>query len=602
MTNPSPTLLMSGNQAIARGAYESGVRVATGYPGTPATEIVETAATFSSIEAMWSVNEKVAFETALGAAFAGVRSMVSMKHVGLNVAADPLFSSSYTGINSGMIIVVGDDPSAHSSQNEQDSRHYARAAKLPMLEPTDSQEAKDFVGVAFELSEKFDVPVMLRMTTRVCHSQSRVTLGNPDPSRNGATGFKPDFDKYVLLPKQAVGRHSVIEDRMQTLSELADHLEINRAEYRQSDVGVITSGMCYSYVREAFPDASVLKLGMTYPLPADMIRDFASRVERLIVVEELDPFLEEQIRALGLEVEGKSWTPRVGELTPERITASFKAGEPQPMENGDPDIPGRAPRICPGCQYLGVFSVVSKLGVTVAGDIGCYTLGSFAPWNGIDTVVCMGASIGTALGMEKALKHKAKGQILAVIGDGTLLHSGVPALMDMVYNQGHGTVLILDNSTTAMTGLQGHPGNGQGLQGRESSGIDIEKLCEAIGIEWIEVVNPYDMAETEETLRDALNHPGPAVVISRAPCLLIDRKPPVQQAHVTAESCTGCGDCLQVGCMAVEKHILDQENWVARINTDLCIGCTLCVQSCPENAIAPRSLVETPNLIELQPS
>lgn len=601
MTNPLQPLLLSGNQAIARGAYESGVRVATGYPGTPATEIVESASTYGSLEAMWSVNEKVALETALGAAFAGVRSMVSMKHVGLNVAADPLFSASYTGINGGMLVIVGDDPSAHSSQNEQDSRHYARAAKLPMLEPSNSQEAKDFVGIALHLSEKYDTPVMMRLTTRVCHTQSRVTLGSPDPSRNGATGFQPDFDKYVLLPRQAISRHIVIEDRMLHMADLAERLDINQTEFRDTQLGIVTSGMCYAYVREAFPEASVLKLGMTYPLPAELIRDFASKVDRLLVIEELDPFLEEHIRALGIEVEGKSWVPRVGELTPQRILASFAAGVPQPIENGDPEVPGRAPRICPGCQYLGIFSVVSKLNVTVAGDIGCYTLGSFAPWNGIDTVVCMGASIGTALGMEKALKNKGQGRILAVIGDGTLLHSGIPALMDVVYNKGQITILILDNSTTAMTGLQGHPGNGQGLQGRESQGIDIEKLCEAIGIEWIRVANPYDMDETEDILRDALEHPGPAVVISRAPCLLIERKAPVQQAFVTAEACTGCGECMKVGCLAVEKHVLD-DNWVARINDDLCIGCTLCVQACPEDAIAPRSLTATPNLIELQPS
>lgn len=595
----STRLLLSGNQAVARGAFESGVSVATSYPGTPCTEILESLTTYGSVEAMWSTNEKVAFEVALGASFAGARAMVAMKHVGLNVAADPLFSSAYTGVNGGLVVVVGDDPSANSSQNEQDSRHYARAAKLPMLEASDSQEAKDLVAHAFELSEEFDTPVLLRMTTRLCHSKTVVELGSPPAESRKATGFVRDFDKYVLLPRQAVLRHAAIENRLEALAEYAERSAINRIELRDRDVGIITSGVAYCYVREAFPQASVLKLAQTYPLPADMIRQFAGEVERVMVVEELDPFLEEQVRALGIAVEGQGWLPRVGELTPERILRSVERKSPQPLESGDTAIPPRAPRICAGCQYLGVFTAISRIGVRVSGDIGCYTLGALEPWNAIDSVVCMGAGIGTALGMEKALGRAAPGRNLAIIGDSTLLHSGIPPLLDLVYNQGHCTVLVMDNSTTAMTGLQGHPGNGHTAQGQPGRKLDLEKLIQAIGIDWVRVIDPYDLEESEATLREALAHPGPAVVISRAPCLLLKTKTPVQQAHLTEEACTGCGECFKVGCVAIERqHLAHLDGKLApKINPDLCVGCTLCVQACPERALAPQPLV--PELVEI---
>ena len=521
-----------------------------------------------------------------------------MKHVGLNVAADPLFSASYTGVNGGLVIVVGDDPSAHSSQNEQDSRHYARAAKLPMIEPSDSQEAKDFLIHAFQLSERFDTPVLFRMTTRICHSKSVVELGQVDASRNGATGFEPNFDKLVLLPRQGLARHADIEARLKRLRAYADKSSLNRVEMRDTTLGIITSSVSYFYAREAFPDASILKLGQSYPLPERKIREFAAQVDRLLVVEELDPFLEEQIRAMGIEAEGKAIIPAVGELNPERIRVSFEQRAPQPIQNGATDVARRAPRICPGCQYLGIFSVIEKLDVTVAGDIGCYTLGALPPFNSLDTVLCMGASVGMALGMEKALGRKAKGKILSVIGDGTLLHSGIPGLMDLVYNQGHSTVLIMDNSTTAMTGLQGHPGNGVGLQDRQAPAVNIEKLLEAIGIEWVRVVNAYDMKATERTLREALDYPGPSVVISRNPCLLLEKKKPVQQAVVDAELCTSCGDCYEVGCIAVEQAAFDGRT-VAKINHDLCVGCTLCVQACSEGAITPQPIRRREPLIQL---
>jgi len=582
-------VLLSGNQAVARGAYECGVTVATSYPGTPCTEILESLATYGSIKAMWSANEKVAFEVALGAAFAGTRALVAMKHVGLNVAADPLFSSAYTGINGGLVIVVGDDPSANSSQNEQDSRHYARAAKLPMLEPSSSQEIKELMAHAFELSEQFDTPVLLRLTTRLCHSKSVVELGAPPESPPRATGFVRDFDKFVLLPRQALLRHAVIENRLLALAEHAENSSFNQAELRSRELGIVTAGMAYCYVREAFPDASVLKLSQTYPLPERLIREFASEVDRLMVIEELDPFLDQQIRALGIIVERMDWLPRVGELSPERIERSLARGTPQPLEKGDESIPPRAPRICAGCQYLGVYTAVARLGVTVAGDIGCYTLGSLSPWNAIDTVVCMGASIGTSLGMQKALGDESRGKILAIIGDGTLLHSGLAPLLDFVHNGGQGTVLIMDNSTTAMTGLQGHSGNGTLAQGGCSTGpgIDLEKLVRAIGVEWVRVADPYNLEETEATLREALDHPGPAVVISRAPCLLLKPKPPVQRAQWNASACTGCGDCFQVGCVAIEPQEF-QGRFAPKINQDLCVGCTLCVQLCPEEALKPR--------------
>lgn len=591
-------LLLSGNQAVARGAMEAGVSIATSYPGTPCTEILESLSTYGTVNAMWSTNEKVAYEVALGAAFAGARSLVAMKHVGLNVAADPLFSSVYTGINGGLVVVVGDDPSAHSSQNEQDSRHYARAAKLPMLEPSDSQEAKEFVAHAFELSEQFDTPVLLRMTTRLCHSKTVVEIGSPPAKQPKATGFVRDFDKYVLLPRQAILRHTVIENRLEALSEYADRSPLNRIEMRDTEFGIITSGVPYCYAREAFPDASVLKLAQTFPLPTELIREFASKVKNLLVIEELDPFLEEQIKALGIKVNGKDWLPRVGELTPERILHSVQKKSPQPQEKGDTSIAGRVPRICAGCQYLGVYTAIARLGVQVAGDIGCYTLGSLEPWNAIDSVVCMGASISTALGMEKALGEEAHGKILAIIGDGTLLHSGIAPLMDLVHNQGRCTVLIMDNSTTAMTGLQGHAGNGKTAQGESGRGLNIEKLLEAIGLEWVKVANPYDLEATEALLREALAYPGPSVVISRAPCLFLKPKKLVQQAHLNAEACTGCGECFKVGCVAIERQDLGEGKIGPKINLDLCVGCTLCVQTCPEDALAPQAV--TPELLEIR--
>jgi indolepyruvate ferredoxin oxidoreductase alpha subunit len=591
MVNPAGRALLTGNQAVARGAFEAGARVATGYPGTPCTEVLEGLADYPAVHAMWSANEKVAVEVALGAALAGARALAAMKHVGLNVAADPLFSASYTGVRAGLVVVVGDDPSAHSSQNEQDSRHYARAAKLPLLEPSDSQEAKDCLPHAFRLSERFATPVLVRLTTRVCHSRGVVDLAEPEVPA-AAPGFVPDFDRFVLLPRQALQRHAAIEERLVRLAESAAGCPLTRVEMRDPALGVITSGAAYGYVREAFPGASVLKLGQTFPLHSPTVRRFAAGVGRLLVVEELDPFLEEQVRALGVPAEGKEIFPRVGELDPERVRGSYEQGRPLPVTAGA--VPPRAPRICAGCQYLGVFTVIERLGVTVAGDIGCYTLGALPPFNSLDTVLCMGASVGMALGMEKALGTDRK--VLAVIGDGTLLHSGLAPLLDLVYNQGHCTVLILDNSAIAMTGLQGHAGSGVGLQGRKAPPVSLERLVAALGIDWVRVADPYDLAGMERTLREALDHPGPAVVISRAPCLLRERRPPAQKARVDPRACTGCGECFRVGCLAVERATFEGRP-VAAVNPQWCVGCTLCVQACPEGAIAPQLVA--PPLLEV---
>jgi indolepyruvate ferredoxin oxidoreductase alpha subunit len=418
-----------------------------------------------------------------------------------------------------------------------------------------------------------------------------VELGPPEPAA-GPAGFVPDFDRFVLLPRQALARHAAIEERLVRLAEEGAACPLTRVEMRDTALGVITSGGSYGYVREAFPDASVLKLGQTFPLHGATVRRFAAAVGRLLVVEELDPFLEEQVRALGVAVEGKELFPRVGELDPERVRGSFEQGRPLPVTAGA--VPPRAPRICPGCQYLGIYTVIERLGVTVAGDIGCYTLGALAPFHSLDTVLCMGASVGMALGMEKALVAGRK--VLAVIGDGTLLHSGLAPLLDLVYNQGHCTVLILDNSTIAMTGLQGHAGSGVGLGGRRGPAVSLEKLVAALGIDWVRVVDPYDLAATEQTLRQALDHPGPAVVISRAPCLLLERRPPVQKARVDPRACTSCGECFRVGCLAVE-HATSEGRDVAAVNPQLCVGCTLCVQACPEGAITPQPVA--PPLLEV---
>jgi len=576
------TVLLSGNEAIARGAYEAGVRVAAGYPGTPSTEILESITRYESIYAEWSPNEKVAFEVALGAAFGGARSLVTMKHVGVNVAADPLLTASYTGVNAGLVLVSADDPGMHSSQNEQDNRHYARFAKIPMLEPSDSQEAKDFTIRAFDLSEEYDTPVLLRTTTRVNHGKSVVHLAEP---RKPVVGrFEHNPQKYVMIPAHAVKRHAVVEERMLRLKELSDSIEINRVEWGDTSIGVITSGISYQYVKEVVPEASVLKLGMTYPIPERMILEFASKVKTLYVVEELDPFIEDLVRMLGLKPIGKERFPLVGELNPSLVASGFEVGSWK-LEVGGSDVPGRPPVLCPGCPHRGFFHVAKKLKAIVTGDIGCYTLGVLPPLESLDTCVCMGASIGNALGVKRAQPPDDERPVLAVIGDSTFVHSGITGLIDAVYNGTAATICILDNSTTAMTGGQDHPASGKTLSGKEAPKLDLVGLARAIGVEDVMVVDPCDLDAMEKALRYAVGTGKPSVVITNRACRLMDRGARPKPPSVDLEKCTGCGLCLRIGCPAIESVGAEGGKSKARINPDLCTGCDVCSQVCRVGAI-----------------
>ncbi len=584
--------VLSGNEAIARGAFESGVTLAAAYPGTPSTEILESLKGHAGPRAEWCPNEKVALETAMGAAFGGARAMAVMKHVGVNVAADPLLTLAYTGLRGGLILVTADDPEMHSSQNEQDNRHYARFAKIPMLEPSDSQEAKRFTKLAFEMSERFDTPVMLRTTTRVSHSKSIVTLEEPTHPPVPLQ-INRDPAKYVMLPANARKRHPVVESRLEDLSVFAETFPENRVEPGNGKIGIITSGISYEYAKEVMPEASYLKLGMVYPLPKEMIKKFAASVERLFVVEELDPFLEEQVRAMGLEVAGKSLFPLCGELNPSLVARGLGVPLPVPQETPR-KLPARPPIMCPGCPHRGIFAVLSKLKVFVAGDIGCYTLGFLPPLSAIDTCVCMGASIGHAMGLDQALGSEALGKVVAVIGDSTFLHSGMTGLLNVVYNRGAVTLIILDNHTTAMTGRQDHPGTGFTLKGDETFEVDLVKLAKALGIRNVKVVNPYDLAGTERVVRREVQKPEPSVIISRAPCVLSRREKVVsgEALSVSPELCTGCRSCLRLGCPAMAWVKEEKENeggkmrkGRAEIDPFLCNGCTLCTQVCKFEAI-----------------
>lgn len=569
--------LLIGNEAVARGLYEAGCRVVSSYPGTPSTEITEFAATYDDIYCEWAPNEKVAMEVAVGAAIAGARSFCGMKHVGLNVAADPLFTASYTGVNAGMLVAVADDPGMHSSQNEQDSRHYAKAAKVMMLEPSDSAECLAFAKLGYELSEQFDTPVILRLTTRIAHSRSLVEAGEREevPLRE----YQKNPQKYVMMPAMAKGRHVVVEQRIKDQIAWAETAPVNRVEYHDTKIGVITSGICYQYAKEALGDrASYLKLGCVYPLPVELIRDFAARCDKVYVIEELDPFLEEHCRQIGVEVIGKDAFTLQGEYF-QSLVKKVVLGEETTGRSVDLEIPGRPPVLCAGCPHRGTFYALKKLNVMVSGDIGCYTLGALAPLGMIDTCVCMGASVSALHGRNKADEAYASKSV-AVIGDSTFIHSGVTGLINIAYNKSNSTVIVLDNSITGMTGHQENPTTGKTIKGDPTTAVNLEKLAEAVGIRRVRVVDPYDLKQTESVIREELDAEEPSLVISRRPCVLlkyVKHNPPL---HVNPDKCTGCKMCMKIGCPAIS--IKDGKS---KIDFTQCVGCNVCTQLCHFNAI-----------------
>ena len=572
--------LMLGNQAVARGLYEAGVSVISSYPGTPSTEITEFSSKYPEDEMYceWAPNEKVACEVAIGASIAGARSFCAMKHVGLNVAADPLFTASYTGVNGGMVLAVADDPGMHSSQNEQDSRHYAIGAKVPMLEPSDSQECKDYAKLAYEISEKFDTPVILRLTTRVSHSQSAVTTADRIP--HTIPEYKKNIAKNVMVPANAIKKHVVVEQRTLDLIEYAETSGINTVEMNSDEIGVITSGICYQYAKEALGDkASYLKLGMVNPLPVKLIKDFAAKVKTLYVIEELDDVIETHCRKNGIDVKGKELFTLQGEYFQSKVR-QVVLGENDEWQTLDAEIPVRPPVLCAGCPHRGVFYILKKLGVMVSGDIGCYTLGAAAPLSAIDTTVCMGASISGLHGFNKGRKGEYEGKAVAVIGDSTFMHSGITSLVDIAYNRSNSTVIVLDNSITGMTGHQNNPANGKNIYGDPASAVNLEALAHAIGINSVTVVDPGDLAETERVIKEELAKAEPSLIIARKPCALlktVKHKPPF---HIDADKCKNCKSCMRIGCPAL---VLGDK--CITIDNTLCVGCGLCEQLCKFDAI-----------------
>ncbi len=568
--------LMLGNEAIARGAYEAGVTVAVAYPGTPSTEITEFIAKYDEIYAEWAPNEKVALEVAIGSSVAGARSVVAMKHVGLNVAADPLFTVSYTGVNAGLVLFVADDPGMHSSQNEQDTRMIAKAANVPVLEPSDSEECKVFVKKAMEISEAYDTPVIVRSTTRVSHSQGIVEIGERE-----AVELKPyvkDIRKYVMTPANARPKHIMVEERNLRLAEDADQLGLCHVEKADSKVGIITSGICYQYVKEAGLTANILKLDMVNPLPTEVIKNFANEVEELYIVEELEPVIEEQVRALGFNAKGKELFGRQGEISVRQIKVAFSLEVP--TVRAAEKLPVRPPVLCPGCPHRGVYTILNKLNLIVTGDIGCYTLGSAPPHGAMDTCVCMGASIGMAHGMEKARGREFSKNVVAIIGDSTFMHSGLTGLVDIVYNKGVSTVIIADNSITGMTGHQHNPATGRTLKNEITYAVDIPALCKAIGVPNVVTVDAYDMKAVEKALKEETAKEEPSVIITKAPCKLIIKEK-WANFDINDETCIKCGMCLKLGCPAICKG----EEGIS-INTALCAGCGLCASVCPKQAIS----------------
>ena len=573
----SKKVIMLGNEAIARGAYEAGVKVSAAYPGTPSTEISEYLVQYKDdLYCEWSPNEKVATEVAVGASIAGTRAMSCMKHVGFNVAADPAYSVSYMGVNGGLVIIVADDPGLYSSQNEQDTRMVARAAQLPVIEPSDSSEAKEYIKMAFELSEQFDRPIVYRTTTRLAHSQGLVTLEDRKVPEDKP--YVKDIRKTVMMPGNAKLRHVEIEKRNKELAEAANSLPINRVEMNDTKIGVITSGIPYQYVKEALPNASVCKLGLVNPLPRKMIEDFASKVDKLYIVEELDPVIEEQVKSWGIECVGKDIFTVQGEYSANMIRERILG---ETLEINQPAaVPGRPPILCPGCPHRSVYYTLKKLKMHAAGDIGCYTLGAVAPLSVVDTTMCMGSSISTLHGMEKAKGKEYIKNWVAVIGDSTFLHTGVNSLMNMVYNQATGTVMILDNSTTGMTGHQDHAATGKTLMGDPTYAIDIPGLCRAMGIKNVVEVNAFDIETLEKTIREEVAKDEVSVIITKSPCVLLSKeKKPLYTAH--SDKCKKCGMCMKPGCPAMTKNA----DGTVYIDDTMCTGCGLCEKLCKFNAI-----------------
>ena len=570
--------MMLGNEAVARGLYEAGCAVVSSYPGTPSTEITEYAAKYDEVYCEWAPNEKVAAEVAFGASLAGARSACCMKHVGLNVAADPLFTLSYTGVNGGMVICVADDPGMHSSQNEQDSRHYAVASKIPMLEPSDSREAKEFTKAAFELSERFDTPVLLRMCTRISHSQCAVEL--EDRKEAGLKEYVKNPQKFIMSPANAIRRHPAVEERTAAVTAFAESCEFNRVEMAENNsLGIITSGTCYEYVREVFGESvSVLKLGLVNPLPEKLINDFAKKVERVIVIEELDPVIENHCKALGISVEGKNLFPIVGEFSQSIIAKTL--GMPEKPHLEKEALPVRPPVMCSGCPHRGLFYVLAKNKLTVLGDIGCYTLGSAAPLNAIDSVLCMGASVSGIHGFNKARGKDSENKTVCVIGDSTFMHSGMTGLANIAYNGTNSTVIIVDNSITGMTGHQQNPTTGYNIKGEPATKINLEALCHALGINRVRTVDPYDLKETEKAVKEEIAVNEPSVIISRRPCALLKYVKAKKPLTVDTDKCRSCKACMKIGCPSITMK--DNK---AHVDATLCTGCGVCSQLCAFNAL-----------------
>ena len=571
--------LLLGNAAVARGAYEAGVGVVASYPGTPSTEITEEIAKYDEIYSEWSPNEKVAAEVAIGASIAGARSMSCMKHVGLNVMADPVFTVSYSGVNGGLVFCVADDPGMHSSQNEQDSRHYARASKIAMLEPSDSAECKEFTKLAFSLSEEYDTPVFIRLSTRVSHSQSLVEI--EDRKEIELKPYEKNIGKYVMMPANAIKRHVIVEDRITALKEFAETTPLNEIEENGSKTGVITAGIAYEYAKEALGDkADFLKLGMVYPLPDNKLKTFAEKYDKVYVIEELDPVIEEYCKGLGINnIEGKNVFTLLGEYTPAMIKKAVLGEDAPETVRANEAIPVRPPVMCAGCPHRGTFYVLKKLGLVVSGDIGCYTLGAVAPLQSVDTTICMGASVSAALGMAKARGDEFNKKLVSVIGDSTFMHSGITGLVDIVYNKGNNTVIILDNSITGMTGHQNNPTTGYTIKGEETKQVNLIALCKSIGVEHVVVADPFDVKEFEKVVKQETQREEPSVIIAQRPCALLKTVKYTGHCKIN-DKCRNCKMCMKLGCPAItvkdDKVIIDSTQ---------CNGCGLCINVCPFGAI-----------------